>query len=211
MPAWIVQLLPDLALFAGAALLLAMVPGPSAVLILRQTLRAGRRSALAATAANELGLLLWALVAALGLASLIRFSTVAYDLERFGGAAALIVLGVRSVVRARAEAPDPGAPPEAGRGGFRAGLVTILVNPKAAVFAASILPQFVPRGAPPLPTLLLLCAVWVVVDASWYVFLAWVANRAARLLTRPRVRQRLEQISGVVLVALGLRLAVERT
>jgi threonine/homoserine/homoserine lactone efflux protein len=209
---WIPDLLPNLVLFAGAALLLAMAPGPSTVVVIWQTLRGGRRSAFGATMANELGLLVWALVAALGISSLVAASQVAYDVLRIGGAAVLVVLGVQSLIRARAVPLEVAGGPasESGWKGFRIGLVTILANPKAAVFVFSFLPQFIPEGVPVLPSLLALSLVLVIVDTGWYIFLSWVVARSRRVLIRPRVRQRMEQVSGVVLVALGVRLAVER-
>jgi len=94
--------------------------------------------------------------------------------------------------------------------GFRVGLVTILANPNAAAFVFAFLPQFVPRGAPVLPSLLALSAIMVLVDTSWYVVLAWFVSLGRRVLTRPAVRRRLEQISGLVKVGFGVRLAVER-
>jgi threonine/homoserine/homoserine lactone efflux protein len=166
--------------------------------------------------ANEIGLLFWCMVATFGLSSLVAASQVAYDVLRIAGAVVLILLGLQSLLRARAEPLDvPGGgaaagPVRSGWKGFRVGLVTILANPKAAVFVFSFLPQFVPRGVPVLPSLLALSLVLVMVDATWYVFLSWVVSRARHILTRPRIRQRLEQISGVVLVGLGIRLAVER-
>jgi threonine/homoserine/homoserine lactone efflux protein len=212
MPHWVPAILPNLPLFALAALILAMVPGPSTAVVLRQTLRSGRRSAFTATLANELGLFFWALVAAFGIAGLVAASQVAYDVIRLGGAGALILLGLRSLVHARAEALSiaGGGSSAAGWSGFRAGLVTILANPKAAVFAASFLPQFVPRGAPLLSAMVALGLFQVLIDTAWYVLLAWAVSQARRLLTRPRVRQRLEQVSGLVLIAVGVRLVVER-
>ncbi len=72
------------------------------------------------------------------------------------------------------------------------------------------MPKFVPRGAPVLPSLLALSAAMVLVDTTWYVFLAWLVSLARRVLTRPAVRQRVEQVSGLVMVGFGVRLAVER-
>jgi threonine/homoserine/homoserine lactone efflux protein len=202
--------------FAGAALLLAMVPGPSTAVVIQQTLRGGRGAAFAATLANEVGLLFWAVTASFGLSVLIAASQVAYDALRVGGAAVLIVLGIQSILHARhirkesGEMVIPAAEPGASRRhAFRIGLLTILANPKAAIFAASFLPQFVPPHAPVLPVMLLLSAIWVVIDASWYVVLSWSVHQARRFLLRPVVRRRLEQISGLVLIGFGLRVALE--
>lgn len=239
------MLLPNLVACAGAALLLAIVPGPSTAVILRQTLRSGRRAALAATLANEVGALSWALAAAVGLSALVAASQAAYDALRLVGALVLVYLGVQSLWRsrrraaptrtitgaaeavagsaagARASEPqaamsrDGDAPPASNPPGetwraFRVGLVTTLANPKAAVFAASFLPQFVPPHAPVLATLLLLAVVWVLVDLCWYGVLVWTVSRAHKRFARSGVARRLEQATGLVLIGLGTRLAFER-
>ena len=234
------MLLPNLLACASAALLLAMVPGPSTAVVLRQTLRSGRRAALAATLANELGSLFWVLAAAVGLSALVAASQLAYDVLRLVGALVLVALGAQSLWRARRGVPtpkvaaDPGEPaapialPSAmschGHGSarpatstpsetwhaFRVGLVTTIANPKAVVFAASFLPQFVPPHAPVFATLLLLALVWVLVDASWYVGLVWMVSRAHGWFAQSDLRRRLEQVTGLVLIGVGVRLAVER-
>ncbi|MGK3998994.1 LysE family translocator [Sorangium sp. So ce1024] len=201
--------------FCGAALLLAVIPGPSTAVIVRQALRGGRRAALATVAANEVGLLFWALVAALGATALVKASEVAYDALRLAGAVVLIVLGVQSILgRRRAGSGDAGSevrePAAGGWSAFRIGLLTILANPKAAVFAASFLPQFVPTGAPTLPALLLLSLVWVTVDTAWYLALVLLLGRLQAAIAGDRVRRTLEAVSGLVLVALGVRMVLER-
>jgi threonine/homoserine/homoserine lactone efflux protein len=209
MPVWVPHLLPNMALFAAIWLPIAMVPGPSTAVVIRQTLRGGRRSAFAATMANELGLVFWGLVATFGIASVVAFSQTAYGAIRIAGAGVLIVLGLQSL-RGRQDRAARPAPPESGLRGFRVGLVTILANPKAAAFVFAFVPQFVPRGAPVLPSLLALSAVMVLVDTSWYVVLAWLVSLARRVLTRPAVRRWMERVSGLVMVGFGVRLAVER-
>jgi len=209
MPSWVWLLLPNMGLFAAIWLPIAMVPGPSTAVVIRQTLRGGRRSAFAATMANELGLVIWGLVATFGIASVVAFSQVAYDAIRIGGAVVLVGLGLQSQQGGGDGGARP-APAESGVRGFRVGLVTILANPKAAAFVFAFLPQFVPRGAPVLPSLLALSAVMVLVDTSWYVLLAWLVSLARRVLTRPAVRRRLEQVGGLVMVGFGVRLALER-
>jgi threonine/homoserine/homoserine lactone efflux protein len=67
----------------------------------------------------------------------------------------------------------------------------------------------VPSGVAVLPVLIALSVVWALIDMVWYLTLIWLAGRAGRAFARPAVRRRLEQVSGVVLVGLGLRLAAE--
>jgi threonine/homoserine/homoserine lactone efflux protein len=210
-------LLAHVLAFAGAALLLAMAPGPATATLLRQTIKYGRRRGSATVAGIESGVLFWAVTASAGLSALLAASTVAYDVLRIVGAVVLLGLGAQALIRSRKEqqntALDGGeGPAPAGRGGwsaYRAGLVTNLANPKAGVFAISFLPQFIPHGYPVLPTGLLLAAVWVICDATWYLTLIAIVHGARRMFARGVVRQRLEALSGVALVGFGVRLALE--
>jgi threonine/homoserine/homoserine lactone efflux protein len=199
--------------FTGAAIVIALVPGPSTAVILRQSVAAGRRAGVAAMLGNETGVLLWGMAAAFGLSALLLASRIAYDTMRIAGAVLLVWMGARALWSARRG--TAGAEPVAGERAasrwraYRLGLLTNAANPKAGVFAVSFLPQFVPHGAPVLPVLVLLSLIWALVDMVWYLSLIWLAGRAGRALDRPRVRRRLEQLSGVVLVGLGLRLAAD--
>ncbi|MBW4718924.1 LysE family translocator [Saccharothrix obliqua] len=193
----------SLAAFVAASFLIALSPGPGTALVLRQSVRS-RASALAAVLGMEAAVAVWAVAAALGLSVLVTASEVAYHGLRIVGALFLVYLGVKAI--RSASAPLPAAPP-AGRA-FRAGLVVNLANPKLGVFAISFLPQFLPpsagRGA-----LLLFALVWVAVDTAWYLVLVGALDRVRGTLVRPRVRRLLERVSGGVLVALGLRLALD--
>ena len=99
--------------------------------------------------------------------------------------------------------PPPGA-------AFRASLVSIAANPKAAVFATSFFPQFLPRSGPLVPTLVALASIQVLVDSAWTAGLVLLADRAGAMWRRVAVRERLERILGAILIALGLELAVNR-
>lgn len=204
----------SLLLFVGAAVLVAMVPGPSTAVIIRQSIRSGRRAGFAAMLGNEAGVLLWGLAAVFGLSALLLASRIAYDVMRVAGALLLIWMGARALWEARRSHADMAeeeadAPRVSAARQFRLGLLTNAANPKAGVFAVSFLPQFVPHGAPVVPTLLLFAVVWALIDLAWYSALIWLAGRAGRALGRPRVRRRLEQLSGVVLVGLGVRLVAD--
>lgn len=199
--------------FIGAAFLIAMAPGPSTVVILRRSVADGRRTGMAAVPGNECGVLLWGLAAAFGLSALLLASQIAYDVIRIAGAAVLVWMGARALWQARRRAGAAAEPAAAAsvslRRSYWQGLVTNAANPKAGLFAVSFLPQFVPEGAAVLPTLLLLSVIWALVDLVWYLPVVWLAGRVGGVLRRPSVRRRMEQISGAVLVGLGVRLAVD--
>ncbi|GAA0919061.1 LysE family translocator [Nonomuraea longicatena] len=197
--------------FIGGCVLVAMVPGVSTAIILRQTIRAGRGSGFAATLGNETGILLWALAAAFGLTALLLASQVAYDVMRVVGAVVLVVMGAQALWQARgkrAETEEPVAV-DGWHRAYLAGLGTCMANPKAAVFAMSFLPQFVPPGQNVPVMLVALALIWVAVDLVWFSLVIWTVSRAKAFLARPGVRRRLEQVSGVVLIGLGVKLATE--
>jgi threonine/homoserine/homoserine lactone efflux protein len=200
--------------FSGAAFLVAMVPGPSTVMIVRHAVTGGRRAGAVTMLGNESGVLLWGLAAAFGLSALLVASRLAYDGLRITGAVVLVWFGARALWSARRAVPlaaagDEAAPVPGTRRMFRAGLVTNLANPKAGVFAVSFLPQFVPHGVPVPLALVVFSAVWAVIDGIWYSGVIWLAARVRRVLSRASVRRRMEQISGLVLVGVGVRIAAE--
>ncbi|MGW2348677.1 LysE family translocator [Actinacidiphila glaucinigra] len=199
--------------FLGACTLVAAAPGPSTVLIIRHSLRS-RRAGFATVLGNETGVLVWGLCAAFGLTALLAASQLAYDVVRIVGAAVLVWFGVQAL-RAARRGPDP----ERAAAGedaavtpwaaYRAGLGMNLANPKAAVFAMSFLPQFVPSGAPQLPAMAGLAALWAVYEVGYYGVYVWFVDRLRSAFGRAAVRRRLEAVSGGVLVALGVRMALE--
>ncbi|TDD33155.1 LysE family translocator [Actinomadura sp. KC06] len=208
-------MLDGLAAFAAASLLVSMAPGPTTVVIMRQSVRFGRPAGTAAVLGNETGWLLWSVTAALGLSAVLLASRLAYDVMRIAGAVVLVCLGARMLWRARRGtvvrsgddvAVQPG--PSWWRS-YRLGLMTNLANPKAAVFAVSFLPQFVPAGASVPATLLLLALASTLIDLGWYIAIVSLITRAKRFLQRPAIRRRLEYLSGTVLIGLALRLATE--
>lgn len=199
--------------FLGACTLVAASPGPSTVLIIKQSLNS-RRSGFLTVLGNETGVFVWGLVAAFGLTALLTASEMAYDVMRVVGAVVLVAFGVQALWqsrRSRAGEADGGwaGGAKSGWAAYRGGLLLNLANPKAAVFAMSFLPQFVPDGAPHLPTMVGLAALWAVYEVGYYGLYVWFVGRMRTLLSRAGVRRRLEQVSGGVLLLLGVRLALE--
>lgn len=201
--------------FALACAVIAISPGPATALLVRQSVRGQRRTALATVLGIEAGVLFWAIAAAFGLSALLVASEVAYTALKVIGVCVLLWIGGQTLWSARKDRGN-GHRESAGprqlplspvrpAAGFRAGLMTNLANPKAAVFAISFLPQFVAPGAPVRSTLLLFAVVWVAVDLSWYLTFAMLLTRLSRWLVRPPVRRRLEQVSGTVLIGLGIK------
>lgn len=206
----------NLLVFAVASLLASMVPGPTTVVVMRQSMRFGSRAGVATVLGNETGWLMWSVAAALGLSALLLASQLAYDVMRVAGAAVLLYFGAKALWQAGRTGSAPSVESDAGLEtgmspwrSYRIGLLANLANPKAGVFAMAFLPQFVPQGAPVPASLLLLAVLSTMIDLVWYLGIVRLVGVARRFLQRPAVRRRLEYVSGVALIALALRLATE--
>ncbi|MGY1622996.1 LysE family translocator [Geodermatophilus sp. SYSU D00965] len=201
--------------FVLAVLLISASPGPAMALIFRRAALRGLAGAVPTVLGLELGLYLWALFAGAGFAALVAASEIGYLVLRVVGAAVLLVLGVRAWraawrERGRPDVPAP-VPPPAGRRwwtSFGEGLLVQLANPKAAVFMIAFYPQFVPADGPVFATTALLGLLQITLETGLYLALAAGVARAGTWFRRPRIRRRLEAVSGTVLVALGVRVAV---
>lgn len=207
--------------FALAATLLIVAPGPDSLLVLRNTLRGGRRAGWVTASGTLSGLLIWAIAAALGLSALLRASQLGYDALRFAGAGYLVWLGMTSLgllrrrnagpqTMSKAGQPSPFAPgPTRWGRTYLNGLVCDLCNPKIGVFFVAFLPGFIPAGASPAMFSFML-GLWFVAETGvWLAALAWMTARGVHWLRRPAVQRWLERGTGVVLIGFGLRLATE--
>lgn len=206
----LLQVLPQ---FLLACLVLAVLPGPASLLCLHRTLRDGRTAGLAAVAGNELGLFGWAFAGGAGLTALLAANRLLADVLHLAGGLVLVGLGLQAWRGARRAATDELVVALRGRtpgAAFRASLVSIAANPKAAVFAISLFPQFLPRSGPLVPTVVALATIQVLIDSAWSAGLVLLAGRAGAVWRSIAVRQRLERALGAILIALGLELALDR-
>jgi threonine/homoserine/homoserine lactone efflux protein len=203
---------PELLLpFVVASVLVTVIPGADMALITRQVLVGGPALAQRTIFGNLAGLLVHGAALAAGLSALLVASATAYTAVKLAGAAYLVFLGVQALRSSRRppEGPAASAGP-APRHAFLQGLVSTVLNPKPALFFLTFLPQFVDRDAAVLPQTLTLAGIHVLVGLVWLSAYARLIDRARGLLTAPRVKAWLERTTGAVLIAFGLRVAVER-
>lgn len=198
--------------FLIACVILAALPGPATALFLHRSIRDGRAAGRAAVAGNEIGILAWTLAGGAGLSVLLMANRALSLALHVVGAAVLIWLGV-SAWR-NANRPDEIEMPLPPRGrtaaaAFRAALLSIAANPKAAAFGIVVLPQFLPSSGTVLPTLFVLAGIQLVIDTAWCAGVVLAASRAREVLSRDHIRRRIERFMGAALVALGLGLAAD--
>jgi threonine/homoserine/homoserine lactone efflux protein len=192
--------------FLPVAALLTITPGVGTAMVVRSAARGGRRHALAFIVGNEIGVLAWAVLAAVGVAAVVAASVEVFTAIKLAGAVVLIALGIQSL-RGR---PAHAASAERNGHALRNGVLTSLTNPKLAVFFVALFPQFVPDGASVLPYALLMAVLVVVLDFAWYSALAYAVTRAKRAFVEGPWARRVERITGALLIGLGVRLAIER-
>ena len=228
MPVPIDQLLP----FLAGSVLITVVPGADMALIMRQVFVGGTALAQRTIFGNLTGLVVHATALAVGLSALLVASAEAYTVVKLAGAAYLVYLGAQSLLSAwrsrtagepsgadHAGADHAGAVPAVDRASVRKvpsmrtaylqGVISTVLNPKPALLFLTFLPQFVDTARPVLPQIMFLAGVHIVVGLIWLTIYAHLIHRAHRTLTRADVRRWLEGATGVVLIALGLRVAVE--
>lgn len=223
MPVPIDQLL----LFLPGSILITVVPGPDMALIMRQVFVGGTALAQRTIYGNLTGLVVHATALAVGLSALLVASAEAYTVVKLAGAAYLVYLGGQSLLSAwrsrRGREPGAGTSGDAMvsvaaararavpsmRTAYVQGVISTVLNPKPALLFLTFLPQFVDTAQPVLPQIMFLAGVHIVIGLVWLTIYAQLVHRAHRTLTRTDVKRWLEGATGVVLIALGLRVAVE--
>jgi threonine/homoserine/homoserine lactone efflux protein len=199
--------------FLVVAAIVIVTPGPDTALTIRNTLLGGRRAGVHTALGVSTGQALWALATAFGVAALLAASEPAFKALRLAGATYLVYLGAQSLLAAlrgmeRVHTARTGTTLPASVA-YRQGVVSNLGNPKMAAFFLSLLPQFTSGHATVAP-LLALGLVFSTMTLAWLSAYAFAVARAGDFLRRGVVRRVLDAAVGAVLVALGIRVAVDR-
>ncbi|MEU4515331.1 LysE family translocator [Nonomuraea wenchangensis] len=201
--------------FALVVGLLTLTPGLDTALILRTAALGRRRGAWGVVLGIQAGTLVWGALTSLGVTAVLTASHLAYEALRWAGAAYLVGMGARMLIGTfRGEQPGERDEPEAApvldgmARGFRQGLTTNLLNPKVGAFYVAVLPQFIPAGAAPLAMGVLLASVHVALGLVWSTVLVAFARVLRERLRTARARRLLDRVTGTVIAAFGVRLAL---
>ncbi len=184
-----------------------LVPGPSMLFVLSQSIWRGPRSGAAALAGLQFGYVIWWLLAGLGLGTLAAAFPLAFQGLAVGGALYLAWLGVKAL-RHAGRTPEEGGQPahEPTRHAFRDGIVVALGNPKSLIYIVALLPPFVDARAPVIPQLLVLGVLAIAIDLVLGLVYIVAGSRLAAAMGQPAMRRRLDIAVGVtfILIALGI-------
>jgi threonine/homoserine/homoserine lactone efflux protein len=204
-----------LLVYVGVVVAIALLPGPDTAVVTKNALIHGRDAALGSAIGVNVGLSVWTVATALGVAAILRSSATVYDALKLIGACYLIYIGARTLWESRrlrpgADAETATARSLDGRGGFLQGVISNLANPKVGIFFTSLLPQFVSPHGSALLEMLMLGAIFIAFNVFWMSSYALAAVKLSHILSRRRVKAVIDRVSGLVLVGVGIRLAVER-
>ncbi|GAA5183799.1 LysE family translocator [Niveibacterium umoris] len=198
----------QIALFLGAAFLLALAPGPDNLGVLALGISRGRAEALGFALGCAAGCINHTLLAVLGVSALIAASPLAFKVLQMAGAAYLIWIGIQAL-RSRGTSLARNRAPQAGSGFrpyFMRGLIANAINPKVGLFFLSFLPQFVRHSGWSTPAqLAAFGALFAVMAALVFGTFAMAAGPIGTWLRRrERVTVWLDRTTGGLFVGLGL-------
>ncbi len=197
--------------FAFAAVVLAITPGPGIAYVIARTVAGGRFEGLASCVGTGLGGIVHVVAAALGLSLVIAHSALAFNVVKYVGAAYLVYLGIRMLLRKDATFTVAPVGAQGARKAFYEGIVVEVLNVKTALFFLAFLPQFISPTSPVAPQLVMLGTICVVLNTLVDVIAVLLAERLLRSEEARGLRARLmTKISGATMVALGVFLALAR-
>jgi threonine/homoserine/homoserine lactone efflux protein len=198
-------LLPSLLSFALASLIIEAIPGPNQTYLAALTLQHGLRAGLAAVAGIALGLSVYGLAATLGVATLIEQSPLLYGILRWTGVLYFLWLAWESWSGEEGNPANAAQEGETGRMAFRRGLITNLLNPKAAIFYIAVLPGFIVQGGGPvLWQTFLLSAVFVSIATFTHLVVVFAASRLQVYLVDPAWRKPVRRGLALLLAAVAV-------
>lgn len=186
--------------FALASLLIELTPGPNMAYLAILAADRGRMAGLAAVAGVALGLALLGLLAIFGLGALVLEQPLLYQILRWTGVAYLLFLAWEAWRDSR----KPIQALEAGEGGwrfFRRGLITNLLNPKAALFYITVMPSFLTTAT--LAEAMSFGAIYVAVATAVHAGVVLLAGTVQPLLTLPARRRTMGLVFALLLIAIA--------
>ncbi|PAR38798.1 threonine transporter RhtB [Vibrio metoecus] len=201
--------------FLIAITILTLTPGLDTALVIRNTSRAGFADGCTTSLGICFGLFVHATFSAIGISAILAQSAELFQIVKMVGAAYLIWLGISSLRSLM----------KTGQGievaslvhaqfrltrSLREGFLSNVLNPKTAVFYLAFLPQFINPDYSPLAQSLLMALIHFAIAMVWQCGLAGALSSAKNLLKNASFMRWMEGTTGVVLVALGIKLLLEK-
>lgn len=205
-------------LFVTATFLISAAPGPNMLLIMNQSVRFGLRASIASMAGCMTALMIMFTLSALGLGVILQNAPMVFDALRWLGAGYLAYLGykvwtapvtpITAETSAESDAQTQSSNIPSAKTLFRTGFFTAGSNPKALLFAAAFLPQFIQASLPQAPQLMILLATFSVIEILWYFIYALGGLSMAQQLRKPNVLRWFNRVTGGAFIGFAGLMAV---
>jgi len=198
--------------FLFAITILTLTPGFDTALVLRSAVAQGAKRASVTALGITLGCLVWGVAVGFGLGALLLASEMAYNLLKWLGAAWLLWLGLKLLLKPRQGAIDTQQPAlqQGYLACFSRGLLGNLLNPKVGIFYVSFLPQFIPAGASVALWCSLMALTHMLLGLVWNTVLIGGSHYFAGHLRQPRVLKVMDRLTGCVFIGFAAKLALSR-
>tara|TARA_B100000508_G_C11444142_1_gene270437 strand:- start:212 stop:820 length:609 start_codon:yes stop_codon:yes gene_type:complete len=190
--------------FIATCILIEATPGPNMAYLAIISLNKGKAAGLSAVAGTALGLLIIGIAAAIGIAVMISNSTILYQTLRWGGVLYLLWLAwdgwhdsdgykdeIKNVQRFSGKY-------------FKRGLITNLLNPKAAIFYIAMLPTYINHQAYVKTQAIILTVSFVVVATLIHLAIVLLANKARAMIENQKKRLIISRILALALVCVAI-------
>lgn len=203
----------QLFLFISVALILVFIPGPNTLYIIARSIQQGRKAGIVSSLGVQVGTMFHIAAAAFGLSALLLSSASAFNVVRYGGAAYLIYLGVKTLLtKENIEAKRPLRRTRLSRV-FYQGVIVNVLNPKTALFFFAFLPQFidVARGAVAMQIILLGTILIFLGTLSDSIYALAAGSIGNRLRGNLRLLRTQRYFAGSVYLGLGAATALTGT
>lgn len=191
--------------FVLTCLVIEITPGPNMAYLAALSLSQGVRAGIAAVAGIAIGLSVYGVAASLGLSAIIDNSAFLYETLRWGGVAYLLWLAWEAWAAEREISPETVDGGINAWTAFRRGLITNLLNPKAAVFYVAVLPDFIQIGKVAVAAqTLMLSAVYVGIATAIHLVIVLLASRLQRVIATSEQRRTVRRVLAVLLAAIAV-------
>ncbi len=203
----------DLLSFIVLSFLLVILPGPDYVILTNNTLKNGMASGLKTVLGTCSALAIHTFIAIIGLSAIIVNSAYLFTVFKYIGAAYLIYLGAMSLLSLRnnkGSMTKTSTKRETKASSFRLGFFTNLFNPKVAVFFLTFLPQFVDNSQNTFIPFTILGMIYILLTFLYFLVYILFINKINQFMQKESTQKAIQGISGVVLMAFGIKLALEK-
>ncbi|QHM13328.1 LysE family translocator [Bacillus subtilis] len=208
----------NLYMFLTVALVIIMTPGPDFVLVTKNALangsRGGRMTAYGIVSSH----IIFATASVLGLTAIIAKSMVLFEIIKYAGAVYLFYLGIKALLSKKKENKEENmeVAVRASQKGTKnktcyfQGIASTLLNPKAIIFYITFLPQFIDLSGNVILQSIILAGIFILIVLAWFLIYVYLLKFIGSWFKKPSVEFVFDKITGIALVSLGAKIALEK-